>query len=85
MQMQMQMQMRILAQIPLLAGLSKDQLDSIDKSMVSLSRAEGDRPGTFSASSPELHRPARGSPFDCTATHDGHRHPARGEHPVVSG
>ena len=37
------MRMRILGQIPLFAGLFEDQLDSIDKRMVSLSWAEGDR------------------------------------------
>lgn len=37
------MRMRILAQVPLFAGLSEDQLDGIDQRMVSLSWAEGDR------------------------------------------
>lgn len=35
--------MRILAQIPLFAGLSEDQLDSVDKRLVSLSWAPGDQ------------------------------------------
>ena len=37
------MRMQILAQIPMFAGLSEDELDGIDKRMVSLSWAEGDR------------------------------------------
>lgn len=37
------MRMQILAQIPLFAGLSEDELDGIDKRMVSLSWAEGDQ------------------------------------------
>lgn len=37
------MRMQILAQIPLFAGLSEGELDGIDKRMVSLSWAEGDR------------------------------------------
>ncbi len=37
------MRMRILAQIPLFAGLSENELDSIDKRMVSLSWGEGDQ------------------------------------------
>lgn len=47
------MRMRILAQIPLFAGLSEDQLDSIDKRMVSLSWAEGDR--LYGAGEPAKH------------------------------
>lgn len=37
------MRMRILAQIPFFAGLSEDELESIDQRMVALSWAEGDR------------------------------------------
>lgn len=37
------MRMRILAQVPLFAGLSTDELDDIDRRMVALSWAEGDR------------------------------------------
>ncbi|KDA06371.1 Crp/Fnr family transcriptional regulator [Microbacterium sp. CH12i] len=45
--------MRILAQIPFFAGLSEDDLDSIDKRMVSLSWAEGDH--LYSAGEPADH------------------------------
>lgn len=37
------MRMRILAQVPLFSGLSEDELDGIDKRMLSLSWAEGDQ------------------------------------------
>ncbi|MCE7483373.1 Crp/Fnr family transcriptional regulator [Microbacterium profundi] len=47
------MRMRILAQIPLFAGLSEDELDGIDKRMVSLSWAEGDQ--LYTAGEPADH------------------------------
>lgn len=45
--------MRILAQIPLFTGLSEDDLDSIDRRMLSLSWAEGDH--LYSAGEPADH------------------------------
>jgi len=45
--------MRILAQIPLFAGLSEDDLDSIDRRMLSLSWAEGER--LYTAGEPADH------------------------------
>ncbi|GAA3773949.1 Crp/Fnr family transcriptional regulator [Microbacterium kribbense] len=47
------MRMRILAQIPLFAGLSEADLDGIDKRMVSLSWGEGDR--LYTAGEPADH------------------------------
>ena len=47
------MRMQILAQIPLFTGLSEDELDGIDKRMISLSWAEGDQ--LYTAGEPADH------------------------------